>query len=92
MLPNTPAPLTPKSLVLTQEEVFALLEMCVLTLAPEQPLHLGVLSRLSSLHQGWEEHQGQPTRQPTNPITLPPTNVGFDPDNEKAFLRCLLGT
>lgn len=38
-----------KALSLTQEEAFALLEMCTLTLANESPVHLMVLSRLGSL-------------------------------------------
>ena len=44
-----PDPLSQKELSLTQEEAFALLEMCTLTLASEGPAHLCVLSRLGSL-------------------------------------------
>ena len=44
-----PAPLPEKAISLTQEEAFALLEMCTLTLAAESPAQLQVLSRLGNL-------------------------------------------
>jgi hypothetical protein len=48
-MPGPSAPMHKKLLSLTKEEAFALLEMCAVTLVPERPAHLLVLSRLSSL-------------------------------------------
>jgi hypothetical protein len=48
-MPGLSTPFAEKMLSLTQEEAFALLEMCTLTLAIESPTHLRVLSRLGSL-------------------------------------------
>jgi hypothetical protein len=49
MLGDLPAPVSEKTLSLSQEEAFALLEMCTLTLAKDGPNHLRVLCRLSNL-------------------------------------------
>lgn len=38
-----------KTLSLTQEEAFALLEMCTLTLATESPTHLQLIARVGAL-------------------------------------------
>jgi hypothetical protein len=46
---SMPAALPEKVISLTQEEAFALLEMCTLTLAAESPAQLQVLSRLGNL-------------------------------------------
>lgn len=49
----------PQSVIaLSQEEVFALLEMCTLTLAEEKPSHAHILSRLGGLYRGLAD---QPT-------------------------------
>lgn len=44
---------TYKVLPLTEEDAFALLEMCTLTLAAESPSHLRVLAELSTLCREW---------------------------------------
>jgi hypothetical protein len=49
MLGKLPATVPEKTLSLSQEEAFALLEMCTLTLATDGPNHLQVLCRLSNL-------------------------------------------
>lgn len=43
----------PKRLTLTEEEAFALLDMCTLTLASERPSHLRVLAQLGGLCREW---------------------------------------
>ena len=51
MLGYLPAILSESTLSLSPEEVFALLEMCTLTLVAEGPNHLRVLNRLTNLYR-----------------------------------------